>query len=400
MPELPTAPIPPPAADPGVDRVADSPLFRKAPVLRDLLLYLWRHRGTAVSEYAIGTEVLGRKPDFDPKTDSAVRVHISRLRARLKDYYESPAGAADTLRLHIPPGEYRLDFQTVTPQAARPFRNPWRAACAAAGVVALLLAADNYRLRIAPPTPTALPPIETFWTPIAQKGRPISIIVPAPLFFRWEKDAFVARDFRVNRPEDLPRSLLLNQLFKDRGPAVVSHLYTVASDTVAASSVSRYLEDRGVPARIVDTPAVTLDLLDSQDAIVFVGPGSTHQVANVMDRLGYAFDRSSQATSRGWTDLRTPATYPVTVHSPSRTTGHGVIALVPGKSPRTRLLVVASSFNPALASLLTNGTELGLLNEFLRQQQTGPFFEAMIRYEVNSDRVLDARPVAARTLKP
>ena len=58
--------MPEPDVQSAVDRVAASPSFRKAPVLRDLLLYLWRQRGVAVSEYAIGTEVLGRKPDFDP----------------------------------------------------------------------------------------------------------------------------------------------------------------------------------------------------------------------------------------------------------------------------------------------------------------------------------------------
>lgn len=376
-----------------VESVAESPSFRKAPVLRDLLLYLWAKRGGAVSEYAIGTEVLGRKADFDPKTDSAVRVHMSRLRGRLKEF---PQG---TIRIQVPPGEYRLDFQPAEAPAAAP--SPWMTwktlGVAACGVI-LLLGIDNYRLRNSATAAESV--IDEFWQPIVKKGRPISIIVPAPLFFRWEKDALVARDFRVNRPEDVSASPSLQQMFKERGPAVVSHLYTVASDTVAASAVSRYLEDRGVPVRIIDTPAATLDMLDSQDAIVFVGPGSVHQVANAMDRIGWAFDRTTVATSRGLLDLRaapgTQRDYPVTAHSPTRTTGHGVIALLPGKAENTHLLVVASSFNPALSSLLTHPAELALLQKFLRQQKAGPDFEAIVRYELNADRVLDAKPILAR----
>ncbi len=396
MKDLPT---PADTAESWLEEVAESASFRRAPVLRDLLLYLWRHRTGAVSEYAIGTEVLGRKAEFDPKTDSAVRVHISRLRTRLKEYYESPAGAACAMRIHLPPGEYRLDLQAApvsTPTHKASAFGPWQLAFAVACLAGLGLAMDNYRLRTGAP---AIPAIDAFWQPIVKKGRPISIIVPAPLFFRWEKDAVVVRDFRVNRPEDLAESPSLTEMFRQRGPAVVSHLYTIASDTVAASAVSRYLEDRGVPARIVDTPAATLDLMDSQDAIVFLGPGSSYQVMNVMDRLGFAFDRSSAGTYTGWVDAQTKTTYPITAHSPTRTTGHGVIALLPGKSRNTHILVVASSFNPALASVLTSGTELGLLDEFLKQKKTGKFFESMIRYEISSDRVLDARPVAAKPVK-
>lgn len=387
--------IPEPDVQLAVDRVAASPSFRKAPVLRDLLLYLWRHRGAAVSEYAIGTEVLGRKVDFDPKTDSAVRVHISRLRTRLKEYYEA---APDSLRIQIPAGEYRLEFQPVAASEdlrGKPRWSRWAIASLLLAIGVLALAVDNYRLRSLASLP---PPIDAFWEPIVRKGRSISIIVPAPLFFRWENEPVVARDFRVNRPEDAGQSAFLQKLFERYGRPEVSHLYTVASDTVAASSVSRYLEDRGVPATIVDTPAATLSLLDSQDAILFVGPGSSHQVANVMDRIGYGFDRGPGGTSRGLIDLRGGRKFPVTAHSPSRSTGHGVIALLPGKSPNTHLLVVASTFNPALASVLTNRPELGLLRRFLNERKTGTFFEAVIRYEVNSDRVLDAQPVEARSV--
>lgn len=39
--------------------IVDSETFRGAPVMRRLLLYLWRHRGESVSEYAIGVDALG-----------------------------------------------------------------------------------------------------------------------------------------------------------------------------------------------------------------------------------------------------------------------------------------------------------------------------------------------------
>jgi DNA-binding response OmpR family regulator len=55
--------------------------------MRSLLLYLWKHQGEPISEYAIAVDALGRSPDFDPKADSTVRVQVARLRTKLKDFY-------------------------------------------------------------------------------------------------------------------------------------------------------------------------------------------------------------------------------------------------------------------------------------------------------------------------
>src|SRR4051812_20118211 len=90
-------------------QVADSGTFQSAPTMRALLLYLWEHQGESISEYAIATEALGRSPEFDPKLDSTVRVHIARLRAKLKEFHES-AGDAFPLRLSVPLGRHELQW--------------------------------------------------------------------------------------------------------------------------------------------------------------------------------------------------------------------------------------------------------------------------------------------------
>src|SRR4029077_1618053 len=97
-----------------IRQVADSETFRAAPTMRALLLYLWEHQGEPISEYAIATEALGRSPDFDPKSDSTVRVHIARLRTRLKEFHET-AVEAFPLRLALPLGRHELTW-TYQPQ--------------------------------------------------------------------------------------------------------------------------------------------------------------------------------------------------------------------------------------------------------------------------------------------
>lgn len=78
-----------------------------------LLRYLAKHAmedpGGRVKEYQIATEVFGRRPDFDPQSDSMIRVQVGRLRAKLSEYY-STEGAHDPIVVELPKGTYHLQF--------------------------------------------------------------------------------------------------------------------------------------------------------------------------------------------------------------------------------------------------------------------------------------------------
>ncbi len=54
-------------------------------------------------------EALGRPADFDPSTNSSVRVEMHRLRARLRKYYETE-GEDHALRIMVMDGRYELQF--------------------------------------------------------------------------------------------------------------------------------------------------------------------------------------------------------------------------------------------------------------------------------------------------
>lgn len=63
-----------------------------------------------LKEYTIGVEAFGRKPDFDPKTDTIVRVQTHRLRQKLKEYYQEE-GVTDLILIEIPKGHYCPTFR-------------------------------------------------------------------------------------------------------------------------------------------------------------------------------------------------------------------------------------------------------------------------------------------------
>jgi hypothetical protein len=72
--------------------------------------------GESLKEYTIGVEAFGRPHDFDPKTDTIVRVQIHRLRQKLAEYYESD-GSRDPILVEIPKGHYLPSFGTVSEQS-------------------------------------------------------------------------------------------------------------------------------------------------------------------------------------------------------------------------------------------------------------------------------------------
>jgi Malectin domain len=76
-------------------------------------------RGQQIKEYTIATEALGRRPDFDPTSDTIVRVTVHSLRKRLLEVYQNE-GTVRPLRLVLPPGHYDPSFVPAPLQQPNP----------------------------------------------------------------------------------------------------------------------------------------------------------------------------------------------------------------------------------------------------------------------------------------
>src|SRR6266567_1424502 len=97
-----------------IDRLTGSHVLHGSESLCKLLRYLAEHAlhhpGVPLKEYQIATEVFGRPADFDPQSDSTIRVQAGRLRAKLSDYYANE-GADDAFVVDMPKGSYALSFR-------------------------------------------------------------------------------------------------------------------------------------------------------------------------------------------------------------------------------------------------------------------------------------------------
>jgi TolB-like protein/Flp pilus assembly protein TadD len=105
-------------------RIAASPGFANAERMRRFIDFVvdetLQGRADALKEYPIGVEVFGRA-DFDPRTDTIVRVEARRLRKKLDEYY-AHEGRLDVVRIILPSGSYVPIFETLSEVGNAPQR--------------------------------------------------------------------------------------------------------------------------------------------------------------------------------------------------------------------------------------------------------------------------------------
>jgi len=115
-----------------LDKVTRSKVFLGSETASRLLVYLAHHSieqpDSPLKEYEIATEVMGRRSDFDPRQDSAVRVQVARLRTKLSEY-AAQEGLHDPYVIDIPRGSYRVAFTanpnyTSTVETSEPSLHP------------------------------------------------------------------------------------------------------------------------------------------------------------------------------------------------------------------------------------------------------------------------------------
>ena len=97
-----------------LERLLSSEQFTSSPrasrFLRFIVETALAGRQNTLKEYVLGVEVFDRGTDFDPTTDTIVRVEATKLRRRLDKYYGG-RGAADAVVISVPKGGYAPQFR-------------------------------------------------------------------------------------------------------------------------------------------------------------------------------------------------------------------------------------------------------------------------------------------------
>jgi serine/threonine-protein kinase len=149
---LPAAEISAESIRAALERILASPGFANADRISRFLRYTVEEtlngQTDKLKESLLGIDVFGRKPSYDPRVDAVVRTEAVKLRARLREYYESE-GREDQIVIDLPKGGYIPAFrhrekpviEAAAPVIAEPHRrHEWKPAVATFLVVAFLAA--------------------------------------------------------------------------------------------------------------------------------------------------------------------------------------------------------------------------------------------------------------------
>lgn len=411
-----------------------SRLLEKSPAMKRLLIYLWEHRAEDLNEYAIATEALDRRSDFDPRTDAAVRVQIARLRQKLKEFYDDE-GAQDPWRLWIPLGSYQiraepLSIDAVNPAAASIQENgsiavsippqtapteivvPKRRASldryigygAAASILLaigwMLGSRWEHRVQVSAIDASAIT-VSPFWSNLLKGGRPTQIVFPNPVFFTWvdkNGDTLVVRDPAVNSYHDLERSASLSDMEGNRGKPILAQDYTVASDTRAVFRLAQYLQPLGTKINPSSSTELSPESADSTNLILLGTVGTLAPYQAYLDRLHFRIPEHKQYIEDASPGLKVPLRFEAVRESPTRIVAPGIVALLPGHSSGTFVLVLAGYHTNALISYLTSVAGLADLEKARASQRNPTYFDAVVLSEVNGTTPLRSWVAALKPL--
>jgi tetratricopeptide (TPR) repeat protein len=97
-----------------LQKILESTPFARAERMKRFLQYTvdqtLRGQASSLKEYSIALKVYDKTPDFDPRLDPIIRVEASRLRAKLREYYETE-GQGDAVLISLPKRSYKPQFR-------------------------------------------------------------------------------------------------------------------------------------------------------------------------------------------------------------------------------------------------------------------------------------------------
>ncbi len=390
-----------------VDRVLQSSEFSGSELLRQLLSFLAAHSidrpGEVVKEYDLAVGALGKPEGFDPRIDSAVRVHTTRLRAKLAEYYMSD-GLDDEVLIEVPKGSYHLSWHVRSreaiphvppeppqiPVARVPgFSRKWfvLGALTAAGLI--LFAAAMWMTVRSPKVP---PVIHGFWQTFLDSPQPPVVVFSNHRFAGTSATGLHYFRQGVDSPSD------------------TNDTYSGTGTVMAVAELSELFSAAGQRPRLKRAEILTWD--EARDAnLVFVGAPDANSRLRELAPLQYFGFKSGYEEPRfglgGILNLHPEPGEEAIYFGSGKpyTSDYAIIAKLPHPHPGRKVVIIAGTNTYGCQGAMELITRDDLLPELYSKLGVPlggkvPDFEAVVRISINGGVPLHPQLVTVRVHQP
>jgi hypothetical protein len=393
-----------------ISRLVSSQVLHSSESLCKLLQYLAKHAlehpNTPLKEYQLATEVFGRRSDFDPQSDSTIRVQAGRLRLKLAEYYSSE-GTHDPVIVELPKGTYILSFHQREQAAPRPAAaapsgdgkvpRSWLIAVSALSVSLFLAVASIGMIHRSRQTVSTAhagnyePPLpfQMFWKPF--------ISGPDEPWLIFSNAAF------VGRPETGMRYFSAR---RDPQDAIWDH-YTGVGEVLAVHSLDEVFGQFHRQLRVKRGSLFSLDDAKNNDLIFLGSPSENLSLAEIPSTKEFVFQRMTTGPRKG--DLAIVNVHPQAgeatefLASPSSPMieDYALIGLVPGLAAERSVLILAGTTTFGTQAAAEYVSRLNSVEDLLTRvtgSKTGSLtsFEAVLHIKVARGVPVEAELVAVR----
>jgi len=398
-----------PEVDP-LSSILDSRTFQRSPKLQALLEWLWLHQDREISQYEIATEVLGQPSEFDPAIDATVRVHISRLRQKLKEFYEDE-GKSCRVRASIPLGSYQLEIEENSEdvlvaeehslrdaELLAILRKRLNLASMILAVTILVAVAVGILFWVSPSNPGwSLGELPVFWQRFLANRKPVRLIIEHPILYRWQSDRLVAGDFGILRDKGNQVPEKLGCLVEAYGSPGLYMSMIRNIDTVAAVQLTRRLAEAGVGVTLDESETMIESVIDAN--VICLG-----SVRRVFEQKLFARQTSFRPVGRadGFYDVRggrgVHKVYQRRVLTTRRKVIPGLIALLPPGKAGTNRLVIAGEHTAGLVAFLFSESGSEAIEDLRTKNGSPKWFEVLVQQEADGTKMISGKPMILRSL--
>ncbi|GEM_PF-904919 len=399
-----------------LDRILSSPAFaqsqRISRFLRFVVEEVLKNGPDALKEYSLGVTVFDRHPDYDPRTDSIVRVEAGRVRTKLREYYDTD-GRCDRVIIDLPKGSYipsisvRDPLQQGTSQSGKAF---WRAkplfvlSVGATLLFAILTAYLYYqnvamrkelgaRQRLA-----VSEELTSFWGPFLSPGGQTSLVFGSPFFFFSPANRIFVRPYDIRDPQSAETDPVFRNLQERLGPiiSIPRYDYVLEGDSLAVQRLTDFLVRSGASVKPMPSHTTSWDAVQSGNIILLGAPRLNHLLSHFPRDMEFEWESDTNLRNLnpqpGEQEVYTgiaPQGFSSVARDP-RTHLHDyvVVGLFPGLRPDREILVISAHGGPGVSEAvdyLTRTETLRPLLDRLKLRDSGKrnYFQLLLRVYVD-----------------